>query len=54
VGNVASARVARSLGFRFDGVRDSAVCARDGVRPAAWHGYLLAGDDGEPQPGWPL
>jgi RimJ/RimL family protein N-acetyltransferase len=54
VGNVASARVARALGFRFDGVRESAVCVRDGERPAAWHGYLLAGDDGAPQPGWPL
>ncbi len=54
VGNVASARVARALGFRFDGTRESVVCERDGVRPAAWHGYLLASDDDAPQPGWPL
>jgi len=54
VGNVASARVARSLGFRYDGVHESAVCERDGVRPAAWHGHLLASHDGALQPGWPL
>src|SRR5690606_13611478 len=54
VGNVASARVARALGFRYEGVRESTVCERDGVRPAAWHGSLLASDDGAPRAGWPL
>lgn len=54
VGNLASAHVARALGFHFDGTQESVVCERDGVRPAAWHGHLLASDDGAPQTGWPL
>ncbi len=54
VGNVASARVARSAGFAFDGVRESAVCVRDGGPPPAWHAFLARDADGSPQPGWPL
>jgi hypothetical protein len=54
VGNLASAHVDRALGFHFDGTQESVVCERDGVRPAAWHGHLLASDDGAPQTGWPL
>lgn len=54
VGNVASARLARSLGFTFDGVRESVMCERDGVKPAAWHAHLTRTADGTPQSGWPL
>lgn len=54
VGNTASARIARALGFTFEGVRPSELCERDGVLPAAWHATLARDADGGPQPGWPL
>lgn len=54
VGNTASARIARTLGFTFEGERASVMCERDGVQPAAWHATLARDADGSPQPGWPL
>jgi len=54
VGNLASARVARAAGFRFDGEAASDVCFRDGSRPQAWHAHIDRSDDGTPHHGWPL
>jgi RimJ/RimL family protein N-acetyltransferase len=53
-GNLASAIVARKLGFTFGGVRPSVLAARDGSHPQSWHGVLRASDDREVKPGWPL
>lgn len=53
-GNLASATVARKLGFTFGGVRPSVLPARDGSHPESWHGLLRASDDRSPKPGWPL
>ncbi len=53
-GNVASARVVRAAGFRFDGERPVDIPFRDGRRPMGWHGHLLRDDDGSPREGWPL
>lgn len=52
VGNVRSARVARNVGFRFEGVARGAVTFR-GRRHDAWRAAILAGDSRSPQPGWP-
>jgi len=52
-GNLASASVARKVGFRYTGTRPAAVIARDGSETLAWHGELGAGDDRSPRPGWP-
>ncbi len=52
VGNAASARVARTLGFRFEGVLRSALSNSLG-RDDAWIAGLLPGDDRMPQP-WPV
>ena len=52
VGNVASARVARSLGFRYEGVLRSALSNSRG-RDDGWIAGLLPGDDRMPQP-WPV
>ncbi|MCS0499531.1 GNAT family N-acetyltransferase [Protaetiibacter mangrovi] len=54
VGNVASARVARAAGFRYDGERPVEIDFRDGTRPMGWHGYRLRDDDGGVHAGWPL
>ncbi|HEU4807608.1 MAG TPA: GNAT family N-acetyltransferase [Homoserinimonas sp.] len=53
-GNLASATVARKLGFTFGGVRPSVLPSRDGSHPESWHGLLRASDDRSPKPGWPL
>jgi len=53
-GNIASARVARAVGFRYTGIAPVLVPARDGSRPDSWHGELLRDDDRDPKPGWPL
>lgn len=51
--NLASAAVARKLGFTFDGVRPSVFPARDGSHPESWHGLLRASDDRTTKSGWP-
>ena len=53
-GNLASASVARKLGFTFGGARPSVLPARDGSHPESWHGVLRASDDRSIKPGWPL
>lgn len=53
-GNVASARVARAAGFRFDGERPIDLPFRDGSHPVGWHGFRERSDDGAPREGWPL
>ncbi len=53
-GNLASAAVARKLGFTFGGVRPSVLPARDGSHPQSWHGLLRASDDRAVKPGWPV
>lgn len=52
VGNVASARGARALGFRYEGLLREGI-AGSGRRDDAWIAGLLAGDDRTPQP-WPV
>ena len=52
VGNVGSARVARSLGFRYEGLLRRAHVNSLG-RSDAWIGGLLRGDDRTPVP-WPV
>jgi RimJ/RimL family protein N-acetyltransferase len=53
VGNIASASVARQLGFRFTGERDSAAPYRDGSSIMSWHAELTPANLGVPQQGWP-
>jgi RimJ/RimL family protein N-acetyltransferase len=53
VGNDASARVARRIGFRFEGTGRQSIVFR-GVRRDAWQASLLADDARQPQPGWPV
>lgn len=48
VGNLASARVARSLGFRFEGVRRSAFVTTAHGRTDAWSAGRLFSDDPAP------
>lgn len=50
-GNVASARAARTLGFRFEGTLRQGLADLRG-RHDGWIAGLLAGDDRTPQP-WP-
>lgn len=52
-GNLASASVARSVGFRFTGTGPATVTGRDGTHPESWHGELRSTDPRTPQPGWP-
>ena len=52
VGNVASARVARALWFRYEGVLRRALANSFG-RDDGWIAGLLPGDDRVPQP-WPV
>ena len=52
VGNEGSARSARALGFRFEGVRRRALHGKQG-RADGWSAALLATDDRTPQP-WPV
>jgi RimJ/RimL family protein N-acetyltransferase len=51
VGNAGSARVARALGFRYEGVLRRALANSFG-REDGWIAGLLPGDDRMPQP-WP-
>ena len=51
-GNIGSASVARSCGFRFEGLSRAALPHRD-QRVDAWCATLLASDSRDPQPGWP-
>ncbi|WP_345801820.1 GNAT family N-acetyltransferase [Microbacterium sp. AZCO] len=53
VGNVPSARVARSLGFRYEGTLRDALRNGAGVRADSWIGGLLPRDDRSPQ-AWPV
>ena len=52
VGNDASARVAQTLGFRFEGVRRDALLG-EGGRVDGWAAALLATDDRAPRV-WPV
>jgi RimJ/RimL family protein N-acetyltransferase len=52
VGNAGSARVARALGFRYEGVLRRALANSFG-REDGWVAGLLPGDARMPQP-WPV
>lgn len=52
VGNEGSARAARALGFRYEGLLRLGIAGKNG-RVDAWIAGLLAGDDPAPQP-WPV
>ncbi|WP_194397735.1 GNAT family N-acetyltransferase [Microbacterium atlanticum] len=52
VGNVASAKLARTLGFRYEGLLRGALTGAHG-RDDGWIAGLLASDDRRPQP-WPV
>lgn len=52
-GNEASARVARRLGFRYEGTMRQSLVNHSGQRDDAWIGGLLRSDDREPQH-WPV
>ncbi|MGC5222333.1 GNAT family N-acetyltransferase [Micromonospora sp. DT81.3] len=52
VGNVPSARSARSLGFRYEGLLRAGLASPRG-RDDGWIAGLLAGDDRSPQ-SWPV
>lgn len=52
VGNVPSARAARALGFRYEGLARQALTSRRG-RDDGWSAGLLATDDRTPVP-WPV
>ena len=53
VGNIASARVARRCGFRFEGVGRRSIVHRD-ERLDSWEASLLATDDRAVDESWPL
>jgi RimJ/RimL family protein N-acetyltransferase len=55
VGNVASARAARSIGFRYEGLRRRSLPHRE-ERLDGWFASLLRDDDrnAAPEPGWPV
>ncbi|PRY68829.1 RimJ/RimL family protein N-acetyltransferase [Glaciihabitans tibetensis] len=52
-GNLASASVARQLGFRFTGERDSTLPYRDGKLVPSWHAQLTPDNLRVAQQGWP-
>jgi len=52
VGNDSSARVARRVGFQFEGVARASIVYR-GQRRDGWHASLLATDARSMHPGWP-
>ncbi|QNE44755.1 GNAT family N-acetyltransferase [Frigoribacterium sp. NBH87] len=54
VGNVASAAVARRVGFRYLGAAPGLHPGRDGEHPLCWTARLGPDDDREPAPGWPV
>lgn len=51
-GNIASARIARTLGFRYEGTLRQGLSAR-GRRDDGWIAAILPTDDRMPQP-WPV
>ncbi|MFH8250682.1 GNAT family N-acetyltransferase [Microbacterium sp. B2969] len=53
VGNVPSARIARTLGFGFEGTLRGALRNGAGDRDDGWIAGLLLGDDRTPKP-WPV
>jgi RimJ/RimL family protein N-acetyltransferase len=53
VGNIASARAARALGFRYEGLLRGALRNGSGARSDGWIAGLLAVDDRSPQ-SWPV
>lgn len=53
VGNVASARTAQALGFRYEGLLRGALLHSSGSRDDAWVAGLLVDDDPSPQ-AWPV
>jgi RimJ/RimL family protein N-acetyltransferase len=53
VGNVGSARIARALGFRYEGTLRHALRNGSGERDDGWIAGLLSTDDRAPQP-WPV
>ena len=55
VGNIASARAARSTGFRYEGLQRRALPHRD-ARLDGWFASLLHDDDrgAAPDPAWPV
>ena len=53
VGNTASASVARTSGFRFDGSAPATIPSREGKPVESWHGTLRSTDDRSEKPGWP-
>lgn len=53
VGNIPSARLARGLGFRYDGTRRATVGRIARPVPEAWHAVLPRDAPRTPQPGWP-
>ncbi|WP_082465827.1 GNAT family N-acetyltransferase [Agreia sp. Leaf210] len=53
VGNIASSRVARKVGFRYTGEASGIVPGRDGSAVRSWTGTLGRADDRIPQNGWP-
>jgi RimJ/RimL family protein N-acetyltransferase len=53
VGNIGSARAARTLGFRYEGLLRRALAGGTGTRDDAWIAGLLRDDDRTPQP-WPV
>lgn len=52
-GNIASAMVARKVGFRYTGLGPALITGRDGDSPASWHAELRADESRSPKPGWP-
>ncbi len=52
-GNIASARAARTLGFRYEGLLRGALVGGAGVRSDAWIAGLLPHDERTAQP-WPV
>ncbi len=53
VGNLASAAVARKVGFTFAGTGPSVLGSREGGTAACWHGSLHRDDDRRQKDGWP-
>ncbi|MEU1972288.1 GNAT family N-acetyltransferase [Microbacterium sp. NPDC019599] len=53
VGNIGSARAARTVGFRYEGTLRQALRNAAGDRDDGWIAGLLATDDRTPQP-WPV
>lgn len=52
IGNDSSARLARKVGFQFEGTSRASIVFR-GQRRDGWHASLLATDARSPHDGWP-